>query len=145
MNREFPIKTRVRFLWRDPDGALRVGVGTTQRISRTSVSIQCEQVPFPGASVQVVVEMPPARADSQAGQLVGAGLAMRQEYALGQLIGFSAAVRFRPRWAYSNGNSISESSVRESAALAVMSRTRQATQTLGGGKASNFLPHECRL
>lgn len=70
MNREFPIKTRVRFLWRDPDGALRVGVGTTQRISRTSVSIHCEQVPLLGAQVQVIIEMPPVRADSRAGQLL---------------------------------------------------------------------------
>ena len=88
-------------------------------------------IPPAGAKVQVMVEMPPARADSRAGQLAGVGLAMRQEYVFGQPIGFSATVRFRSRWAYSDGNLASESSVQKRAALAVVSRTGIAARGLG--------------
>lgn len=115
-----------------------MGVGVTHHISRSSVCIRARDLPSLGARVQVIVDIPPTSADARPARLMGEGVAVRQEHASGQLIGFSAAVRFRPGWAYSNGNSISESSVQESVALAVMSRTRQPTQTLGGGKGKHF-------
>jgi len=99
MNREFPIKTTVRFSWRDSGGALRLGVGMTQCIGRSSVCIRAHDIPDPGARVQVIVDMPRVRADARPGRLIGQGIAVRQEQAYGQITGFAAEVRFQSNWA----------------------------------------------
>jgi len=100
MNREFPIQTAVRFLWRDSDGALRMGVGVTHHISRSSVCIRAQDIPSLGARVQVIVDMPPASANTRRpGRLMGKGVAVRLEHAFGQPTAFAAQVRFRSKWA----------------------------------------------
>ena len=99
MNREFPIRTAVRFLWRDSAGALRLGVGMTHRIGRSSVCIQAQDIPACGTRVQVIVDMPRVRADVRPGRLMGEGVAVSLEQAYGQPTGFAAEVRFQSNWA----------------------------------------------
>jgi len=74
MNREFPIATPVRFLWRDSYGALHLGVGISHHISRSDVRIRAQHVPSVGARVQVIVDMPPAKGNTRPGRLTGHGV-----------------------------------------------------------------------
>lgn len=99
MNRQFAIKTGVRFLWRDSDGALRMGVGTARHISREGVCVLAQEVPSLGARMQVIVDMPPARANIRRRRLMGRGVAIRVEYKDGQPAAFAAKVRFQTKWA----------------------------------------------
>ena len=95
MNMHFPISTAVRFLWHDVDGAMRVSVGSTFEISRKTISIQSQSIPWPGSDVQVVVDLPATHGATGGGRLVGKGTVARIEQTAGRAFGFAAEVRFQ--------------------------------------------------
>ncbi len=95
MNMHFPISTAVRFLWHDVDGAMRVSLGSTFEISRKTVSIQSQSIPWPGSDVQVIVDLPATKGASSGGRLVGKGTVARIEQTAGRAFGFAAEVRFQ--------------------------------------------------
>ena len=102
MKQQFPIETAVRFLWRDPEGALRIGAGVTRNISRNEVTIRAQQIPSCGADVQVMVEMPSQRVNVPSGRLLGKGVAVRVEHEDGRPTSFAAKVRLQSGWATSS-------------------------------------------
>ena len=99
-SRQFPVETTVRFLWRDPDEALHMGVGLSHHISRSDIWIRAQRTPSLGTSVQVIVDMPPARANARSARLTGHGIVVRVEYESRQAVIFAVKVCFQQRWAY---------------------------------------------
>jgi hypothetical protein len=94
MNLHFPINTAARFLWQEPDGTMRMCVGTTLDISRCGVTITASSVPSPGTEVQVIVDLP-ALKGCAAGRFMGKGMALRVGYTDGRASGFEAEVKFQ--------------------------------------------------
>jgi hypothetical protein len=113
MNREFPIATPVRFLWRDSYGALHLGVGISHHISRSDVRIRAQHVPSVGARVQVIVDMPPAKANTRPGRLTGHGVVEYVEHEDRQPVVFAVRVHSKQRWAYRPAPLGNEASRRE--------------------------------
>jgi hypothetical protein len=95
MNLHFPINTAARFLWQEPDGTMRMCVGTTLDISRSGVTITASSVPSPGTEVQVIVDLPALKVGGAAGRFMGKGMAVRVGYTDGRASGFEAEVKFQ--------------------------------------------------
>ena len=100
MGREFPMKTAVRFLWRDSDEALHIGVGISHNISRTGVRIQAQHIPSLGARVQVIVDMPPATANTRPRRLMGHGIVVQVQQEYRQPAALAGNVCVHAKWAY---------------------------------------------
>ncbi len=95
MYKHFPINTPVRFLWHDVSGAMRVSVGSTLEISRKTVSVESQSIPWPGSNVQVIVDLPATDGSSAGLRLLGKGTVSRIEQLDGRAFGFAADVRFQ--------------------------------------------------
>ena len=95
MHQVFPIKTNVKYMWRDQDGALHIGIGVTGHISRRDVYIVTDQAPLPGTKIEVLVQMEPRSNESRCGWLMGKGVALRVEHAEGRSAAFAAQVVFQ--------------------------------------------------
>ncbi len=101
IDRQFPIATEVRFLWRDTDDALHMGVGISHHISRSDIQIRAQHSPSLGTRVQVIVDMPPARPNNaRRARLTGHGIVVRVEHNGRQAVTFAVKVCFQQRWAY---------------------------------------------
>ena len=107
-----------------------MGVGITRHISRSSVCIRAQDIPSLGAKVQVIVDMPPARANTRPGRLLGEGVAVRLERAFGQTTAFAAKVRFRSKWACPELPRSDATPWREDAAICPVSHHELPAQSL---------------
>ena len=96
MSRHIPSNTAVRFLWHESDGTLRTGVGTTRDISQHGVFVLANDVPSPGAAIQMIVDVPSVPGATEAGRLMGRGVAVRVEQDGERPQGFAAEVLFQP-------------------------------------------------
>ena len=94
-SRRFGIAAPVRFHWRGTDGVCHEGKGTTRDISLHGVFVWTHEVPVPGATVEVNINIPSLVRNGVGVSLNGMGTVLRADPPNGQPKGFAAEMNFQ--------------------------------------------------
>jgi hypothetical protein len=99
-----------------------MGVGVSYHISRSDVRIRAQHVPSVGARVQVIVDMPPARANARPVRLTGHGVVEYVEHEDRRPTAFAVRVCSKQKWMYRPAHLGNEYPRREAAVISPISQ-----------------------